>query len=53
MVFADSQGLALTTVHVYNEEEDDFQAELQFHLTELEDATEALCLEDVKGREKK
>ncbi|XP_015232526.1 PREDICTED: protein phosphatase 1 regulatory subunit 3C-B-like [Cyprinodon variegatus] len=51
VVFADSQGLALTTVHVYNEEEDDFQAELQFHLTELEDATEALCLEDVKDSE--
>ncbi|XP_035987951.1 protein phosphatase 1 regulatory subunit 3C-B isoform X2 [Fundulus heteroclitus] len=48
VVFADSQGLALTTVYVFSEDEDDPLAELQFHLTELEGATEALCLEDIK-----
>ncbi|XP_014874075.1 protein phosphatase 1 regulatory subunit 3C-B-like [Poecilia latipinna] len=43
VAFADSQGLALTTVYVFTE--DDPLAELQFHLTELEGATEALDLE--------
>ncbi|XP_054913992.1 protein phosphatase 1 regulatory subunit 3C-B-like [Poeciliopsis prolifica] len=36
VAFADSQGLALTTVHIFTE--DDPLAELQFHLTELEGA---------------
>uniref|UniRef100_A0A3B5L8V0 Protein phosphatase 1 regulatory subunit n=1 Tax=Xiphophorus couchianus TaxID=32473 RepID=A0A3B5L8V0_9TELE len=35
VAFADSQGLALTTVYVFTE--DDPLAELQFHLTELEE----------------
>ncbi|XP_047232915.1 protein phosphatase 1 regulatory subunit 3C-B-like isoform X1 [Girardinichthys multiradiatus] len=48
VMFADSQGLALTTVYVFTEDEYDPLAELQFHLTELEGATEALCLENVK-----
>uniref|UniRef100_A0A3B5L8V4 Protein phosphatase 1 regulatory subunit n=1 Tax=Xiphophorus couchianus TaxID=32473 RepID=A0A3B5L8V4_9TELE len=38
VAFADSQGLALTTVYVFTE--DDPLAELQFHLTELEGALE-------------
>ncbi|XP_062298590.1 protein phosphatase 1 regulatory subunit 3C-B-like [Scomber scombrus] len=38
VVFADSRGLALTAVHVFNESEDDPLSELQFHLTELEGA---------------
>uniref|UniRef100_A0A096MA00 Protein phosphatase 1 regulatory subunit 3C-B-like n=1 Tax=Poecilia formosa TaxID=48698 RepID=A0A096MA00_POEFO len=42
VAFADSQGLALTTVYVFTE--DDPLAELQSHLTELEGATEALDL---------
>ncbi|KAM4714953.1 protein phosphatase 1 regulatory subunit 3C-B-like isoform 2-T2 [Anableps anableps] len=48
VAFADSQGLALTTVYVFTEDEDDPLAELQFHLTELGGATEALCLEDLQ-----
>lgn len=51
VAFADSLGLALTTVYIFSEDEDDPLAELQFHLTELEDATETLSLEEVKGRE--
>lgn len=51
VAFADSLGLALTTVYVFSEDEDDQLAELQFHLSELEGATEALSLEDVKGME--
>lgn len=39
VVFADSRGLALATVHVFNEAEDDALTELQFHLTEIEGAT--------------
>uniref|UniRef100_A0A1A8BW51 Protein phosphatase 1 regulatory subunit n=1 Tax=Nothobranchius kadleci TaxID=1051664 RepID=A0A1A8BW51_NOTKA len=48
VVFADSQGLVLTTVHVFTEPEDDRLAELQFQLTEMEGATEGLHLEDLK-----
>ncbi|XP_023121028.2 protein phosphatase 1 regulatory subunit 3C-B-like [Amphiprion ocellaris] len=44
VVFADSQGLALTAVHVFHEDED--VDELQFHLTEIEGATSNLHLED-------
>ncbi|XP_042253055.1 protein phosphatase 1 regulatory subunit 3C-B-like [Thunnus maccoyii] len=47
VVFADSQGLALTAVHVFSESEDDLLSELQFHLTELEDATGRLHLGDI------
>lgn len=46
MVFADSQGLALTAIHVFNEDEDEPLNELQFHLTEVEDAAAGLHLED-------
>lgn len=34
VVFADSQGLALATVHVFNEFEEDSLSELQFHLAD-------------------
>ncbi|XP_040923156.1 protein phosphatase 1 regulatory subunit 3C-B-like [Toxotes jaculatrix] len=44
VVFADSRGLALSTVHVLNEAEDDPLTELQFHLTEIECATATLNL---------
>lgn len=49
VVFADSQGLALTAVHVFNEAEDDLLTELQFHLTEIEGATAGLHLGDNIG----
>ncbi|XP_035517143.1 protein phosphatase 1 regulatory subunit 3C-B-like isoform X2 [Morone saxatilis] len=45
VVFADSQGLALTAIHVFDEAEDPL-AELQFHLTEIEGATAGLHLGD-------
>lgn len=48
VVFADSQGLALTAVHVFNEAEDDPLTELQFNLTEIEGATAGLILRDCK-----
>ncbi|XP_044033910.1 protein phosphatase 1 regulatory subunit 3C-B-like isoform X2 [Siniperca chuatsi] len=48
VVFADSRGLALTAVHVFNEAEDDTLTELQFHLTEIEGATVGLHLGDNK-----
>nr|XP_020472333.1 protein phosphatase 1 regulatory subunit 3C-B-like isoform X2 [Monopterus albus]XP_020472334.1 protein phosphatase 1 regulatory subunit 3C-B-like isoform X2 [Monopterus albus] len=44
VVFADSQGLALTAVHIFNEAEDNLMTELQFHLTEIEGATAGLHL---------
>lgn len=46
MVFADSRGLALTTIHVYNESEDEALSEL---LTEIEGAAAGLHLADIKG----
>ncbi|XP_037547242.1 protein phosphatase 1 regulatory subunit 3C-like [Nematolebias whitei] len=48
VVFADSQGLALTTVHMFSETVDEQLAELKFHLTEIEDNTEKLYLGDNK-----
>nr|XP_046233506.1 protein phosphatase 1 regulatory subunit 3C-B [Scatophagus argus] len=48
VVFADSQGLALTAIHVFNEAEDYPLTELQFHLTELEGATAGLHLGNSK-----
>ncbi|XP_022078396.1 protein phosphatase 1 regulatory subunit 3C-B-like isoform X2 [Acanthochromis polyacanthus] len=42
VVFADSQGLALTAVHVFHEDED--EDELQFHLTEIEGAADDIHL---------
>lgn len=44
MVFADSQGLALTIVHVFDDDDD--EDELQFHLTEIEGDASDLHLED-------
>ncbi|XP_008298991.1 protein phosphatase 1 regulatory subunit 3C-B-like [Stegastes partitus] len=44
VVFADSQGLALTAVHMFDE--DELLTELQFHLTEIEGAAAGLHLED-------
>lgn len=49
VVFADSQGLALTAVHVFNESDDDLHTELQFHLTEIEEATARLHVGDITG----
>lgn len=46
MAFADSRGLALATVHVYNECEDEALSEL---LTEIEGAASGLHLADIKG----
>ncbi|XP_042337989.1 protein phosphatase 1 regulatory subunit 3C-B-like [Plectropomus leopardus] len=46
VVFADSRGLALTTVHVFNEADDDVLTELQFHLMEIEGAAARLHLGD-------
>ncbi|XP_074520192.1 protein phosphatase 1 regulatory subunit 3C-B-like [Halichoeres trimaculatus] len=51
VVFADSRGLSLTAVHVYNESEDDLLTELQFHLSEIEDATARLHVGDITGPE--
>ncbi|XP_075996914.1 protein phosphatase 1 regulatory subunit 3C-B-like isoform X2 [Genypterus blacodes] len=48
VVFADSRGLALTAVHVFNENEDNALAELQFHLNELEGVTAELNLGEEK-----
>ncbi|KAF6734581.1 Protein phosphatase 1 regulatory subunit 3C [Oryzias melastigma] len=48
VAFADSRGLALTTVHVFDESEDDLLAELQFQLTEIEDAAAKQSLQEVK-----
>lgn len=45
VVFADSQGFALTTIHVYNESEDEALSEL---LTEIEGAAAGLHLADIK-----
>lgn len=49
VVFADSRGLALAAVHVFNEAEDNLLTELQFHLTEIEGATAGLHLGDNEG----
>lgn len=49
MVFADSQGLALTAVHVFNEFEEDLLSELQFHMNEIEGATARPHLGERKG----
>ncbi|XP_069543514.1 protein phosphatase 1 regulatory subunit 3C-B-like [Brachyistius frenatus] len=38
VVFADSRGLALAAIHIFNEAEDEALTELQFHLTEIEGA---------------
>lgn len=46
VVFADSRGLALTAVHVFSEADDLVPTELQFHLTEVEDAAAGLHLGD-------
>lgn len=49
VVFADSRGLALTVVHVFNEAEDNLLSELQFHMAELEGATSELRLVPSRG----
>lgn len=49
VVFADSQGLELTTIHVLDEVEENDLSELQFQLTQIEDATSRLKLEDSAG----
>lgn len=49
VVFADSRGLALTVVHVFNEAEDNLLSELQFHMTGLEGATSELRLVPSQG----
>lgn len=50
MVFADSRGLALAAIYVFNKAEDNSLGELQFHLTEIEGATAGLQLGD-KGED--
>lgn len=50
VVFADSQGLALAAIYVFNKAEDNSLSELQFHLTEIEGATAGLQLGD-KGED--
>lgn len=50
VVFADSRGLALTAVHVFNEAEDNLLTELPFHLTEVEGARAGLHLGENKGK---
>uniref|UniRef100_UPI0037E88179 protein phosphatase 1 regulatory subunit 3C-B-like isoform X2 n=1 Tax=Semicossyphus pulcher TaxID=241346 RepID=UPI0037E88179 len=49
VVFADTLGLALTYIHVFDEAEDELLTELQFHLTEIEGVTTGLHLGDNKG----
>lgn len=49
VVFADSQGLALTAVHIFSEFEDDVLSELQFHLSEMEGAKAGTHLGENKG----
>ncbi|CAN9508823.1 unnamed protein product [Ophioblennius macclurei] len=51
VAFADSQGLALATVYVLEESEDDGLGELQFQLTQIEGAASRLQLEDSAGAE--
>lgn len=46
VVFADSQGLALTAVHFFSEFEEDLLGELQIHLSEIGSAAH---LRDNKG----
>lgn len=50
VVFADSRGLALAAIYVFNKAEDNSLSELQFHLTEIEGATAGLQLRD-KGED--
>lgn len=49
VAFADSRGLALTVVHVFDEAEDELLSELQFQMTELEGATSGLRLVPSQG----
>lgn len=49
VVFADSHGLELAMVHVFNEFEDDPLNELQFHLNAIEGARAGSHLGDGKG----
>lgn len=51
VVFADSRGLALTAVHIFDEAEENLLTELQFQLTEIEGATAGLHLGDNTGEE--
>lgn len=51
VVFADSRGLALTAVHIFDEAEENLLTELQFQLTEIEGATAGLHLGDDTGEE--
>lgn len=49
VVFADSLGLALTAVHVFDETEENLLTELQFQLTEIEGAAARLNLGEEAG----
>lgn len=49
VVFADSRGLALTAVHVFDEAEDILLSELQFHMSKLECAASELRLVPGQG----
>ncbi|KAM8923864.1 protein phosphatase 1 regulatory subunit 3C [Pelodytes ibericus] len=48
VVFADSKGLSLTSVHVFSEFKDEPVAEFQFDLIDLEDITASLKLHEEK-----
>lgn len=49
VVFADSQGLALTVVNVFNKADEDLLTELQFHLSNLEVNASGVNPRDRKG----
>ncbi|XP_036407886.1 protein phosphatase 1 regulatory subunit 3C-B [Megalops cyprinoides] len=49
VVFADSKGMSLTAIHVFSEFEEDPLSELQFDLSDLEDATVGLKISKEKS----
>ncbi|XP_051958850.1 protein phosphatase 1 regulatory subunit 3C-B [Xyrauchen texanus] len=49
VVFADSKGMSLTAVHVFNEFEEDPMIDLQFELSDLEEAIGGLKVEKEKN----
>uniref|UniRef100_A0A6I8Q3Q7 Protein phosphatase 1 regulatory subunit 3C n=2 Tax=Xenopus tropicalis TaxID=8364 RepID=A0A6I8Q3Q7_XENTR len=49
VIFADSKGLSLTSVHVFSEFKDESSLDLQFDLIDLEDITASLKLHEEKN----
>ncbi|KAJ8406826.1 hypothetical protein AAFF_G00297420 [Aldrovandia affinis] len=49
VVFADSKGMSLTVIHVFSNFEEDILSELQFDLSDLEDATVGLKINKDKS----